>query len=255
MLRFTHNFPGADLIIRLALGMIFSFCFSISALAFEFGPLKGEVWGAGNRALIVILHGDGGPGRYDGFADRLARTYKNTTVVTLNRPGYGRKGLRSPGSSGGGRDHYTKRNNDLLAQTLSDMKSRLNPRRMIVIGHSGGSGQLGSIIGRYPGVVPVAILGACPCDVPRWRVSRRGSNQWTSSQSPLDYVATISRKTKVYAVTGLRDGNTKPKFARAYVALARQHGKNATLIEPPKGTHSWRTIEPAVADIIRKELK
>lgn len=224
------------------------------AMAFEFGPLVGKVWGSGNRNLIVILHGDGGPGRYDGFAKAFAARHPGTTLVTLLRPGYRQGSLRSPGSSQK-RDHYTAKNNDLVAATLASMKKSLRPRRLIAVGHSGGSGQLGTIIGRHGGIVDVALLVSCPCDVPNWRVSRKGTNNWLHSQSPLKYVKTIPRSTKVIAITGKNDGNTKVRFPKKYVEAAKAAGKNASHIIIPRANHDWRTLAPSVEQVLTTQLK
>ncbi|HHS94169.1 MAG TPA: alpha/beta hydrolase, partial [Rhodobacterales bacterium] len=170
------------------------------AQTLDMGKLAGAVFGSGNQNLVVILHGDGGPGRYDKYAQSVARSVPNTTVVTLTRPGFRGATGASPGQNGG-RDHYTRRNNASLAQALAAMRSSLRPRRLIVVGHSGGAAQLATIIATHPGTVDVAILAACPCDVPRWRIHRKGQNNWHQSQSPLDFAARVPRSTRVIAVT------------------------------------------------------
>lgn len=222
--------------------------------ALDMGQLTGAVFGSGNRNLVVILHGDGGPGRYDRYAQSLAQSAPGTTVVTLTRPGFSGSTGRSPGENSN-RDHYTPRNNALLAQSLAAMRGSLRPRRMIVVGHSGGSGQLGTIIATHPGTVDVAILAACPCDVPRWRVHRRGRNNWRESQSPHDFAARIPRSTQVIALTFQNDGNTRPRFAETYVDIARQAGANAQLVVPAGGSHSWSAYQPAVDQLIRQALR
>ncbi len=227
-----------------------------AATAFEFGPLKGEVYGNGTKNLVVILHGDGGPGRYDNFAKRVANSTPNATVVTLNRPGYGRGKYRSKGRGGSSLgDLYTKRNNDLLAKTLIAMKASLKPKKIIVIGHSGGSGQMGSVIGRYPGISNTVMLVSCPCNVPKWRISRRGKNNWTSSQSPLNYVSKISGRTHIYVVIGVKDSNTKLPFSEEYTAAAKAAGKKVTFVSIPNGTHTWSTLEPTVEKLLAKEMR
>lgn len=227
-----------------------------TAQAFEFGPLKGPVYGSGSKTLVVILHGDGGPGRYDGMAAALAKAVPSATVVALNRPGYGRGKYRSPGRGGSSMgDLYTKQNNDALAKTLLSMKASLKPRKMVVIGHSGGAGQMGSVIGRYPGIADVVLLVSCPCDVPSWRLSRRGKNNWTSSQSPQDYVKGISSKSRVILVVGAKDSNTKPRFSEAYVAAAKAAGKKTSLVLISGGSHTWSTLEPTVTKILLKEMR
>jgi len=240
--------------------VIFAFVFALflapMVQAFEFGPLKGPVLGSGNKTLVVILHGDGGPGRYDKMAARLAKSVPSATVVALNRPGYGSGKYRSPGRGGGSLgDLYTKSNNDALAKTLKSMKASLKPGKVIVIGHSGGAGQMGSVIGRYPGIADTVFLVSCPCDVPNWRISRRGKNNWTSSQSPHKYVNGISSKTRIFVVIGANDGNTKPKFSEQYTAAGKAAGKKVSMIVIPSGSHTWSTLEPTVTKLLLKEMR
>ncbi|MEL7117337.1 MAG: alpha/beta hydrolase, partial [Pseudomonadota bacterium] len=227
---------------------------SAAAQTISLDPLTGVVWGSGNRNLVVILHGDGGPGRYDAYADALAKAARGTTVVTLTRPAFRYNGQKSPGQNPS-KDHYTRRNNKLLAQSLATMKSTLGAGRLIVVGHSGGAAHLGTIIGAYPGIVDVAILAACPCNVPRWRVHRRGQNNWRQSQSPHRFAAKIPRSTVVYAVTTKNDKNTLPRFASEYVGIAQKAGANAQLIIPPSGGHGWRDYQRHVDALIRQNLR
>lgn len=227
------------------------------ALALDMGGLTGEVWGSGNRALVVILHGDGGPGRYDGFARQSAQRHQGTTVVTLNRPGYSYKGKKSPGRGGKGMpDLYTRRANDAVAKSIRAMQADLKPRRTVVIGHSGGSGQLGSIIGRYPGIANAALLVSCPCNVPQWRVHRRGRNNWTNSQSPDSFVRELPGNMPVYAIVGRRDPNTSPRFSKKYVEKANKAGKrNVKLVIVQNGNHSWSTVSKTVGQYLSATLK
>ncbi|MBZ0128160.1 MAG: lysophospholipase [Rhodobacteraceae bacterium] len=226
------------------------------ANAFEFGPLKGPVHGNGNQVLLVILHGDGGPGRYDKMAAALAKAVPGSTVVALNRPGYGNGKYHSPGRGGASLDDlYTKPNNDALAQTLIAMRASLKPKKLIVMGHSGGSGQMGSVIGRYPGIADSVVLVSCPCDVPKWRMARRGRNTWQTSESPLDHVGGVARKTRIILVVGSKDSNTSPRYSEEYHAAARAAGKNVTLNIIPGATHTWSTLEPTVTNILVKEMR
>lgn len=226
------------------------------AQAFEFGPLKGPAYGNGNKVLLVILHGDGGPGRYDGMAAALAKAVPNATVVTLNRPGYGSGKYRSPGRGGGSLDDlYTKANNDALAKTLIAMRASLKPKKLIVMGHSGGSGQMGSVIGRYPGIADSVVLVSCPCNVPKWRLSRRGKNNWRQSQSPLDHIAGISPRSRIIIVIGANDDNTRLPFSEEYFAAAKAAGKTVSMTVIPNGNHSWSTLEPTVTNILLKEMR
>lgn len=254
LVKMTSRLPYHALTLFLVAVLMVLFSQASLAQALSLGKLKGDVWGSGNRNLVVILHGDGGPGRYDGYAKGLAAAAKGTTVVTLVRPGFSGRAGRSPGNNAS-KDHYTSGNNKKLAEALAAMKNSLRPGRVIVMGHSGGAGQLGTVIAAYPGIVDVAILAACPCDVPRWRIHRRGRNNWRMSQSPHKFAAKIPRSTKVIAITNERDSNTRPRFAKTYVEIAQKAGANVTFQVPKGGSHSWSDYQPHVHAAIRKHLR
>ncbi|EBA03495.1 hypothetical protein RB2150_02529 [Rhodobacteraceae bacterium HTCC2150] len=144
----------------------------------------------------------------------------------------------------------------MVADALAAIKANLNGRKLIVMGHSGGAGQLGTIIGRYPGIVDTALLVSCPCNVPKWRISRRGKNNWLQSQSPHNYIKKIPGNTKVLVVIGQHDANTKPIFSREYVKNAHVAGKgNVSLITIPNGTHKWPTLQGTVDKIIAQDVR
>jgi len=236
---------------------VFLLFFPSQLLAESFGPLEGFRWGGGTKNIVVIIHGDGGPGRYDSFAGALASRYKNSTIITLLRPGYKQGKLRSKGTGGYSvGDQYTKKNNRLVAEALQAIKGNLKARKLIVIGHSGGAAQLGTIIGRFPGIVDTALLVSCPCDVPNWRISRRGKNKWLKSQSPDKFISGIPLSTKVYVVIGERDANTRFRFSKKYVEKSAALGKSNVVLTPiPGGTHSWSTLEPTVGKILAQEMR
>lgn len=250
----AHCLPYRSATAFLAAVLLVLSALAVQAQSLSLGKLKGDVWGSGNRNLVVILHGDGGPGRYDAYAKGLAAAAKGTTVVTLVRPGFKGRAGRSPGNNSS-KDHYTSGNNKKLAASLAEMKKSLKPGRIIVVGHSGGSGQLGTVVAQYPGIVDVAILAACPCDVPKWRVHRRGKNNWRMSQSPHKYAAKVPRSTKVIAITNKGDTNTRPRFAETYVEIAQKAGANVTLQVPNGGSHKWSAYQSNVHAAIRKNLR
>lgn len=225
----------------------------------QFGPLQGRSFGSGNQVLVVLLHGDvssGGPADYlYGVASEIARANGGVTAVALLRPGYNdREGRQSAGSHNGRRDHYTGRNNDLVAQSIQALKASIRPRRVVVMGHSGGAAQLGSVIGRHSGLVNSAILVSCPCDIPRWRANRGGSG-WSQSQSPVRFVGGIGRGTRVVAITGANDGNTTPSLAQQYVQAATSAGVAATFASVPGAGHDFGgALRSAAMRVLAQEI-
>ncbi|WP_088621927.1 S9 family peptidase [Oceanicola sp. 22II-s10i] len=245
---------------RLAAGLVPALmaimALALPAAALDMGQLKGEVFGQGNRNLVVVLHGDSGPGegRMSDFAKSVAAQAPGSTVVALTRPGFSGRTGRSPGENSS-KDHYTKRNNQLLAQSISAMRQSLKPGRTIVVGHSGGAAQTAIVNGLYPGLIDVAVLVGCPCNVPAWRVSRKGSNNWTQSQSPHDVVGGLRKGTTVILLTNRGDSNTLPRFAEEYAALAKRAGARVTLQIPSGGGHGFRTYQDRTLGLVKQVLK
>lgn len=197
------------------------------------GPLTGKVFGTGKELLIITLHGDvsgskSAPADYMyQFASLLSRRHPEATVVGMLRPGYfDSEGRQSPGTNYERWDQYTAQNNKAVADTIRNLKAVLNPKRVVVLGHSGGAAQLANVIALHPGVVDGAVLIACPCDLVQWRINRR---PMARSQSPIKYVDKVPKTTKVAAITGENDGNTTPLLARKYVEALQNLGIDATV--------------------------
>jgi len=224
----------------------------------DFGPLKGAVFGSGDRAIVVFLHGDvsgGGPANYHyGLGQILSALDETITAVALLRPGYeDGNGLKSPGTNYKRRDQYTRTNNDLLAKTLISIKAAYPDRELIVAGHSGGAAQLGVVIARYPNIVDTAILVSCPCDIARWRRAQ-DARPYQRSQSPQYYVDRVPAETRVITITGSADTNTFPEMAADYIAAFVANGGDGSAIVVDDGTHWDSKISTAITRVIREEL-
>ena len=209
-------------------------CFAIDLVAKkEIG--KGE-------PLFVFLHGDGQPinrenkyrrayawlflglDAYKVNAIAIARpTYSVVTGKTVGVPGYYRKDQYIPGAVDG------------IADALKVLKKHYRPSRLILIGHSGGSMISGIILGRNPGLADAALLIAWGCDTPTWRQWRidsagGGRGHWPESLSAWDYIDKIPvGSTKVIAITGSKDPNTLPKFAKRCIDKMKARGIDARL--------------------------
>ncbi|MDB9857298.1 alpha/beta hydrolase [Amylibacter sp.] len=240
---------------------VFIFLISIvllasTASADSFGKLKGQTFGSGSTAVVVTLHGDvsrGGPADYHyASAKSIAAKNKGVTSIALLRPGYSdRAGQKSGGSNNGRRDHYTKRNNDLVAAALKDIKARYKARKLIVVGHSGGAAQTGAIIGRYPNLIDGAVLVSCPCHIANWR-NAKGGSPWPSSQSPHRYLKKVSKSTAIVVINGSQDSNTRPAQAKAYVALAKKSGLNPSYVEIGGAGHGFNKMSRKIASTVGK---
>lgn len=240
------------------------FLFAVSTLPglaqdTDFGPLKGKVFGAGERATVVFLHGDvsgGGPANYHyALAEILTAFEPDITAVALLRPGYeDGQGRQSPGTNHKRRDQYTRANNDLVAQTLQSLRDAHPDRTLIVMGHSGGAAQLGVVIARFPGILDTAILVSCPCNIARWRRAQN-ARPYKRSQSPQYYVDRVPAETNVVAITGSSDENTFPALAQDYIDALNANGGNGTFQLIDGGTHWDATMSTSMLKTIRQILE
>lgn len=175
------------------------------------------------KVMVVWLHGDvssGGPAKYHfPLAKRFTEDYSAEEIlsVAVVRPGYpdGEGNSSSVTFFGSGRrDHYTTTNITEVASAIDRLKTRFQPSKVILVGHSGGAATAALILGLFPNLVNAAVLVSCPCDLVAWRVGREA---WSASENPINWVSHVSPQSLVYAFTGDRDDNTSPQLAMSYV--------------------------------------
>ena len=208
---------------------------------------------AEQTTLIIFIHGDDyrrDPSDYrpSDYMFRIARTFgtKGVVAVGLIRPGYFDSTRNySTGTSHRDKDNYQPDVIETVAAAVKVLKNHHKAENVILAGHSGGSAISGVIIGKFPGLVNAAVLGACPCNVPVWRTMRRGHNNWPLSLSPHDFIGGVDKNARVVAITGANDGNTEPVLARDYVASLKANGIDAINIEVPGVGHKglFRTAD------------
>jgi pimeloyl-ACP methyl ester carboxylesterase len=211
--------------------------------------------------LVVVLHGDvssGGPANYHfAFAQKLADApAQNLVAVAMVRPGYpDGAGNTSTGDTFDRQDHYTPENIDAVAGAIRHLKEHYQASRIVLVGHSGGAATSGVILGRHPGLATAAILVSCPCIISKWRESRARQSPWLRSESPHDWVNKVPETSRVVALTGTDDTNTRPALADEYVELLRKRGIDARFIAVPRASHNsaFRSaqVEAAVASLLR----
>lgn len=198
--------------------------------------------GAGAKTLAVFIHGDGSGGGPSDYLFSRAYRYGEGGVVAVGliRPGYydaqdnfsTGASYRSEGD--GYRDHVV----DAVAGAVTELKKFHGAEKVILVGHSGGAAISGVILGRFPGLADAAVLAACPCHVPDWRIMRRGSNTWTRSLSPHEFEDRIPVSARVIAVTGSIDSNTRPEIARSYIERLKARGIDAQFVEVAGASHN-----------------
>jgi pimeloyl-ACP methyl ester carboxylesterase len=199
--------------------------------------------------LVVVVHGDisdGGLATYHvGFARALARP--GVVAVALTRPGYASEpGRVSEGSTLGRQDNYTSGNVAAVGAAIAELRRHYRARRVVYVGHSGGAAVGGVLIGKQPGLIDVAVLVSCPCDIARWR-RERWRDQWRYSESPSRYAARVPSTTSVVAITGSRDGNTAQRLAEDYVRSLARRGVDARFIAVEGAAHGFSGLAAATA--------
>ena len=231
----------------------------------------------GKKNLIVFLHGDGSPNSprpgipkksQIRFAKELIND--NNNIFLFARPGYF---IRERGSSeedrysSGPRNaikstvvNYDWNNFQILAPALQNLRKYYKPEKLILIGHSGGAYQGGTIHGKVPGLVDINILISCPCD---WEIRKKLSNgkKWeTKSQlkelkknSPSFNYKDIDLKSLNILIVGKDDKNTAPGVSKYYYDLLKKK-KLQVKLHIIDGGHGLRSM-PTIGSIIKEYLK
>jgi len=200
--------------------------------------------------LLVFIHGDvssGGAADYI-YERALEAVTDGRLVVALLRPGYfDSAGNQSSGDNFNRQDSYTKHNVDAIAATLKALREHHKASHLILVGHSGGAAISGVILGRHPGVADAAVLAACPCFIAEWRAGRR---RWMQSLSPDEVIKQVPVATRVVALTGDADDNTRPILARDYVKALAKRGVPARFELVPGAGHNDVVRRPELRSAI-----
>lgn len=214
---------------------------------------------AEQNKLIVFIHGDGSSGGPSDVLYARAEHFASKGVISVGliRPGYfDSAGNRSTGTSNRVEgDGYGRSIIDAVAAAVKALKDFYNAEHVVLVGHSGGAAISGVILGRYPDLADGAVLAACPCNVPKWRIMKRGQYNWTASLSPHAYADDVAKATKVIAVTGDNDSNTRPVIAAEYIELLKRNGIDATFFEAPSRDHNSVTWSNEFFDAIKTVLR
>ena len=204
-----------------------------------------ETFAAPGRAdtLVVALHGALSRGGTADYMVRFAREVSalGVNTVAMMHPGYTGAGRTSSGRAARDRhrdDIYRNREIDSIAFALEKLKTHHGARRLVLVGHSLGSVISGVILGRHPDLADAALLVACPCDLDRWRRSH-GRKRLRFAQSPHRYLKKIAPDTKLVALTGSEDDNTRPSNARDYIAKAQRRGLDAKFVLVQGAGHGY----------------
>jgi len=213
---------------------------------------------AAETRMVVFIHGDGSRGGASDYLFKTAARFGAPGVVAVGliRPGYfDSNDNRSTGESYRREgDGYKPHIVAAVAAAVKNLKAHFGAARVVLAGHSGGAAISGVIMGKHPGLADAAVLAACPCNVPEWRIQRRGRNNWTESLSTHDFVSGIDAKAEVVAITGDDDSNTRPVLAREYVESLAARGIKATYVELSGVSHNGAARSDEFKDAVRRLL-
>ncbi len=209
--------------------------------------------------IVVFIHGDSGISRR--YADQLDRIRDNgTNLVVLARPGFRtRDGRRSTGPDSDTYDNYTPAVIDGLGSALHQLRKFHKASRLVLFGHSGGAMISGILMGRHPGVAEAAVLVAWACNTQKWRAWRElsagKSGFWPNSLSAHDYLDRYPALSRIYALTGDVDDNTKPSFAGECVSALKARGLRASLEIVERSGHNRVMRSDRVIEAIRAAVE
>ena len=213
------------------------------------------------ESMLVWLHGDvssGGSANYHfQSAEKAAKEFAESKVlsVAIVRPGYpdGDGNTSSVDVSQTGRwDHYTRENVAEVAGAIDHLRKRFNPKKVIVIGHSGGAATTAVILGLQPGLIDAGLLVSCPCDLVAWRTGKRA---WSRSEDPINWADKVPTDSRVVALTGERDDNTSPELARSYVQALKARDVDAVFRPLSYENHNSAFRSAEVFNTIREWLR
>ena len=199
------------------------------------------------KTLVVVLHGDlsrGGDADYIFPVAESASEY-GAVGVAMMRPGYtgdGRRSSGTPSRSQNRWDVYRGEEVDSIAAAVAALKKHHGAERVVMVGHSGGAVISGVMLGRAAPLVDAALLVSCPCDdIAAWR-ARKNRRPLQNAESPIDYLPSVPKAARIFALTGDRDTNTTPDLAQKYVEEAKRLGLDASFILLRDAGHGFRRI-------------
>jgi pimeloyl-ACP methyl ester carboxylesterase len=213
--------------------------------------------------LIVVVHGDasdGSPSTYHyRFAEKAAATIPDAVVAAVLRPGYSDGEDSSEGMRGFATgDNWAPEVVNAVATVLAELKDRYHPRRVILVGHSGGAAIVGNLLGlQGAAAVDGALLVSCPCDVTAWRKymqSVKGGAIWerpVRSLSPLALVDGVPASAKIWLLVGSDDQITPSALTLAYAEALRNRNIAANVTIAPGLSHNI-LLEPIAMERLKE---
>lgn len=212
--------------------------------------------------LVIVVHGDasdGSPSNYHyRFAERAAATIPDVVAAAVLRPGYSDGEDTSDGLRGlTTGDNWTPEIVNAVATVLSELKDKYHPRRVILVGHSGGAAIIANLLGQQGTAADGALLVACPCDLAAWRrhmQSVKGGAIWerpVRSLSPLALVDRVPVSAKIWLLVGGDDQTTPSALTLAYAEALRHRTIAANVTIAPGLGHNI-LLEPIAMERLKE---
>ena len=104
---------------------------------------------------------------------------------------------------------------------ILNLKKHYKPKRVLIIGHSGGAAIASLILNFYPELIDGALLINCPCDLKHWRPD------WEQSLSPIEHIDHINPKIPVRIISGAEDDVVFPELGKNYTQQLIKNKHNA----------------------------
>jgi pimeloyl-ACP methyl ester carboxylesterase len=111
-------------------------------------------------------------------------------------------------------------------------------RRVVLVGHSGGSTIAALVLGLHPDVADAALLVACGCGA-------------TRSLQPLDVARSVRRDVTVRLLVGAEDAVTPPEQSQRYTDVLRQRGVDAQVTVLSALGHNITFTQPVFSEAAR----
>jgi pimeloyl-ACP methyl ester carboxylesterase len=210
--------------------------------------------------LVIVVHGDSpdGPPTYQyRFAERAAAAISDAVVAAVLRPGYSDGEDSSDGMRGFTTgDNYTPEVVNAVATVLSELKDRYHPRRVILVGHSGGAAIVGDLLAQQVEGVDGALLVSCPCDLAEWRKhmqSIKGGAIWerpVRSLSPLALVDHVPASAKIWLLVGSDDQIAPSALTLAYAEALKNRNVAVNVTIAPGLGHNI-LLEPVAMERLK----
>jgi pimeloyl-ACP methyl ester carboxylesterase len=211
--------------------------------------------------LVIVVHGDSpdGPPTYQyRFAERAAAAISDAVVAAVLRPGYSDGEDCSDGMRGFTTgDNYTPEVVNAVATVLAELKDRYHPRRVILVGHSGGAAIVGDLLGQQGEGVDGALLVSCPCDLAEWRKhmqSIKGGAIWerpVRSLSPLALVDHVPASAKIWLLVGSDDQIAPSALTLAYAEALKNRNVAVNVTIAPGLGHNI-LLEPVAIERLKE---